>query len=149
VIYPTPTKEVDVIGHPYADLLREFGVSLAAPECALLVLGYGFADEHINRLIYQALSFNSTLQVLVADPYGVIQGDPEDPEPRRSDSALGRLSSVEDARISIVTGDAATFIQLSRSFPDVAASRVDQQGELDEALAAALLMRDDAVADEP
>lgn len=149
VIYPTPTKEVDVIGHPYADLLREFGVSMAAPECALLVIGYGFADEHINRLIYQALSFNSTLQVLVADPYGVIEGDPEDPEPRRSDSAVGRLSSVEDARISIVTGDAATFIQLSRSLPDVAASRVDQQGELDEALAAALLMRDDAVADEP
>ena len=139
VIYPTPTKEVDVVGHPYADLLREFGMSLAAPECALLVIGYGFADEHINRLIYQALSFNSTLQILVADPFGVVLGESEELDPPRTDSAVGRLSAIEDARVSVVTGDAATFVRMSRCLPDVAATVNERQDEVEHALAEALL----------
>ena len=31
LIYPTPQKEADVLGHPYADLLRAFSTTLSAP----------------------------------------------------------------------------------------------------------------------
>lgn len=140
VIYPTPTKEVDVLGHPYADLLREFAVSLTAPECALLIVGYGFADEHINRLIFEALAQNSTLQVFVADPFGAVDLGDASAEPAiRTDTAIGRLASVEDARISVLAGDVAIFPSLATSLPDVAERSTELQSELENALAQALL----------
>jgi hypothetical protein len=141
VIYPTPTKEVDVLGHPYADLLRMFGTSITTPECALMVTGYGFADEHINRLIFQAMAYNSTLQLFVADPVGIVDkaiplvdGDVD-----RLDTTLGRLSQIEDARITMLSGEAAEFPNLALALPDIAERSTAQQIALEDALAAALL----------
>jgi hypothetical protein len=140
VIYPTPAKDADVLGHPYADLLREFGAAISTPECALLVLGYGFADDHINRFVYQALAFNSTLQVLVADPFGVIPSGStvRDGDIERTDSPIGRLSRVSDPRISIVTGEVAKFTNLVKAFPDVGEQTLEQKHSLDTELLSAL-----------
>ncbi|MGH9078999.1 MAG: SIR2 family protein [Acidimicrobiales bacterium] len=136
VIYPTPAKEVDVVGYPYADLLRVFGASLGDPECALIVIGYGFADDHINRLIFQAMTYNSTLQLFVAVPDGVTANE-ESPE--RLDTPIGRLSAVNDPRISVLTGEAARFAQFAFAPPDVAERTPAQQETLQESLASALL----------
>lgn len=119
VIYPTPAKDSDVLGYPYSDLLRIFGTSLAQPESALMVVGYGFADDHINRLIEQALAFNRTLQVLVVDPFKVVDEDAELPDIEFSDSIVGRLAAAKDNRISVLTGDAARFAVLHELLPDV------------------------------
>ncbi|MBI2704052.1 MAG: SIR2 family protein [Actinobacteria bacterium] len=142
VIYPTPTKEADVLGHPYSDFLRSFSNALIQPECVLLSVGYGFADEHINRIIFDALSHNASLQLFVADPFGVVDdftavtpGEPVD----RSDSPVGRLSTVQDPRISILTGDDARFTELAGLLPDVAEMSDLEREELKAALAAALL----------
>ena len=142
VIYPTPTKEVDVLGHPYSDFLRSFSNSLIRPECALISVGYGFADEHINRIIFDALSVNPSLQLLAADPSGVVEdGAPVTPGSpiARSEKPVGRLSGVKDARISILTGNDASFTELVDLLPDVSEMNDIEREELRLALASALL----------
>ncbi len=141
VIYPTPTKDADVLGHPYSDFLRSFSNALIQPECVLISVGYGFADEHINRIIFDAFSHNASLQLFVADPFGVVEdpnvvkpGEPVD----RSDSPVGRLSSVEDPRISILTGPDARFAEVASLLPDVSEMSDLRREELREALAFAL-----------
>ena len=148
VIYPTPAKDADVLGHPYADLLREFGAAIASPECALIVIGYGFVDDHINRLIHQALALNSTLQLLVADPLGVVPESAEvnNGDIERSDTAVGRLSQVSDPRISIVSGEAAKFTRFATALPDIGERSIEQQQNLDSSLLEALVTPDSATA---
>lgn len=48
----------------YMDLFREV---LAGPQCNLLVIGYGFQDSHINKLIADAIT-NDGLKVSVISP---------------------------------------------------------------------------------
>ncbi len=56
MIYPTPMKQVASFASPYSDLFREFQKKLMQDKNVLIVIGYSFSDEHINNLIYQALT---------------------------------------------------------------------------------------------
>ncbi|MFJ7407592.1 MULTISPECIES: SIR2 family protein [unclassified Lysinibacillus] len=56
VIYPTIDKHLETQQTPYSELFRALTISLQKPDSTLLVLGYGFPDQHINQLISQALS---------------------------------------------------------------------------------------------
>lgn len=103
LIYPTPQKETDVVGHPYADLLRLFGAALGASETAVLCIGYGFADDHINRLIYQALPSNPTLQLVIVDPFGVHE------DGAFCEGPVASLAQIPDQRIVVLTGDDTKF----------------------------------------
>jgi hypothetical protein len=64
LVYPTPTKQNKSLGSPYADMFREFQKKLLEPHSVLFVIGYGFNDEHVNNIIYQALATNSTINVV-------------------------------------------------------------------------------------
>lgn len=66
-ILPTSNKFVQTLELPYAHLFRAFGVRLAQPQTFLLVIGYGFGDPHINRIIDDAMT-NPELVMLVVDP---------------------------------------------------------------------------------
>ena len=55
------------IGMPYAHLFRAFDSHLKSPQTFLLILGYGFGDKHINRIIDEALT-NPGLLILIVDP---------------------------------------------------------------------------------
>ena len=57
------------------ELLRRFAEFMARPQTALLINGYGFGDEHINRLIRSAL-LNPTLQVVVYLPEFTLSDGP-------------------------------------------------------------------------
>jgi len=138
LIYPTPHKEGDVLGYPYSELFRDFSVIVGAPETALLVVGYGFSDEHINRFIFQALAAVPTFQLFVVDP-GAALFDQE-PSPvattaaedegsadriqsdrpiKVATSLPGRLATFDDARVSVLAGAAARFENLATSImPD-------------------------------
>jgi hypothetical protein len=52
---------------PYAHIFRAFQQRLQEPQTFLLVVGYSFGDEHINRIIDDAMS-NPSLVLLVVDP---------------------------------------------------------------------------------
>ena len=67
MIYPTPTKQNKSLGSPYTDIIRAFHHKLLEPNSVLFVCGYSFSDEHLNRIIYQALAANSSLNVVVVN----------------------------------------------------------------------------------
>lgn len=114
LIFPTPQKDMDALGYPYSDLFRAFSMCLNRADSALLVIGYGFGDEHINRLIHEGLSGHS-FQVFVVAPSGVSEGS------EGSGSALDGLARVADPRVNVLTGSVAgTFRDLAtRGLPSV------------------------------
>lgn len=67
MILPTANKYADTLLMPYAHLFREFHARLSIPQTFLLVLGYGFGDPHVNRMIETALT-NPSLVMLVVEP---------------------------------------------------------------------------------
>ena len=66
-ILPTANKFAQTLAMPYAHLFRSLQVQLGVPQTFLLVLGYGFGDDHVSRIIENAL-MNPSLVMLVVEP---------------------------------------------------------------------------------
>lgn len=84
LIYPTPAKQRASLSSPYSDLFREFQMQIVQEQSILFTLGYSFGDEHINNIIYQALTIPTFRLVIFADPTmsGPIQMLQEMADPR-------------------------------------------------------------------
>ena len=68
MIYPTPAKQTSSLGSPYTDLFREFQSRVVREQSVLFTIGYSFGDEHINNIIYQALSIPTFRLIIFTDP---------------------------------------------------------------------------------
>jgi hypothetical protein len=66
IIYPNPAKDVETLEYPYAELFRDLSASLCRPNSALVTYGYGFGDDHINRIIADMLTIPSTHLVIIS-----------------------------------------------------------------------------------
>jgi hypothetical protein len=66
MIYPNAAKDVETAAHPYADLFRDFSAALCRPNSVLVTYGYGFGDDHVNRVIADMLTIPSTHLVIIA-----------------------------------------------------------------------------------
>jgi hypothetical protein len=66
IIYPNPAKDVETAEYPYAELFRDFSAATSRPNSALVVFGYGFGDDHINRMVADMLSVPSTHVAIIA-----------------------------------------------------------------------------------
>ncbi len=65
LIYPNPTKDVETLEYPYAELFRDFAAAACRPNSVLVSYGYGFGDDHINRVLRDMLSLPSTHLVVI------------------------------------------------------------------------------------
>jgi len=88
MIYPTPQKDRTTLMVPYSDLFRMMQNNLLKRNSILITMGYSFSDEHINRIVLNALS--------VYDFRIVIFG--------KSD-IIDRLKEIGDNRIWIINSD--------------------------------------------
>lgn len=66
MIYPNPAKDVETLSFPYADLFRDFSAALCRPNSVLVTYGYGFGDDHINRVLQDMLTLPSTHLVILS-----------------------------------------------------------------------------------
>jgi hypothetical protein len=66
IIYPNPAKDVETLYYPYAELFRDFASAVCRPNSSLVAYGYGFGDDHVNRVIRDMLSIPSTHLVIIA-----------------------------------------------------------------------------------
>jgi len=89
MVYPTPMKQVASFASPYSDLFREFQKKLMQDKNVLVVMGYSFSDEHINNIIYQALTIPNFRLIIFQDPNG---------------EAVKKLISLNDPRIWVIGG---------------------------------------------
>lgn len=130
LIYPTSAKEGDTLAYPYSDLLRLLGDAVQQEDTAVIVAGYGFADPHINRLLLRSLATNSALNVLVADPFAVLEDADmaaltSDAQQRQlsgisvtpKKTAIAALAAASDSRIAVLTGEHGKFTELARLMP--------------------------------
>lgn len=68
LIYPTPSKQNASFASPYSDMFREFQTRVARDQSVLITLGYSFSDEHVNNIIFQALTIPTFRLVAFVDP---------------------------------------------------------------------------------
>ncbi|HEY4293770.1 SIR2 family protein [Luteibacter sp.] len=68
MIYPTPMKQNASFGSPYSDLFREFQSKMVREQTVLFVVGYSFGDEHVNNIIFQALTIPTFRLVVMLPP---------------------------------------------------------------------------------
>lgn len=59
MIYPTPLKDRTTLMTPYSDLFRNMQYCIMKPNSLLMIFGYSFSDDHINRIILNALAVPS------------------------------------------------------------------------------------------
>jgi hypothetical protein len=124
MIYPTPTKQNASFGAPYSDLFREFQSRVVREQSVLVVLGYSFGDEHINNLIFQALTVPTFRLVAFVDT-------------DNTEGVVQKLKQLQDPRIWLIGGSgpdgtrkAHYFNTFVESFmPEPPGSRVEQAVE--------------------
>jgi len=90
MIYPTPAKQNSSLGTPYSDLFREFQAKIVREQSVLFCIGYSFGDEHINNIIYQALTIPTFKLIIFADP--------------NEGKEVAKLRALSDPRIWIIGG---------------------------------------------
>jgi hypothetical protein len=66
MIYPNAIKDVETAAYPYADLFRDFSSAICQPNSVLVTYGYGYGDDHVNRVIADMLTIPSTHLVILA-----------------------------------------------------------------------------------
>lgn len=66
MIYPNAAKDVETAAYPYADLFRDFSSAICQPNHVLVTYGYGYGDDHVNRIIADMLAIPSTHLVILA-----------------------------------------------------------------------------------
>jgi len=68
LIYPSPAKQNASFAAPYSDLFREFQTRVVRDQSVLVTVGYSFGDEHVNNIIFQALTIPTFRLVAFVDP---------------------------------------------------------------------------------
>ena len=93
MIYPNAAKDRETAFYPYVELFRDFAAAICRPNSTLVCYGYGFGDEHINRVVEDMLTIPSAHLVVIAhdDPLGRVMSTYE---------RLGR-----HAQVTLLVGD--------------------------------------------
>lgn len=92
MIYPTPAKQNASLGSPYSDLFREFQSRIVREQSVLVTIGYSFSDEHVNNIIYQALTIPTFRLIAFVSP--------------DANTEVAKLANLGDPRIWLIAGDA-------------------------------------------
>ena len=65
MIYPNAGKDRETAEYPYVELFRDMAAAICLPNATLVLYGYGFGDDHINRIIRDMLTIPSTHLVMI------------------------------------------------------------------------------------
>ena len=66
LIYPNAAKDRETSEYPYVELFRDFAVAICRANSTVVVYGYSFGDDHINRAIADMLTIPSTHLVIIS-----------------------------------------------------------------------------------
>lgn len=66
MIYPNASKDRETSEYPYVELFRDFAATICRPNSTVVLYGYGFGDEHVNRVIKDMLTIPSTHLVVIS-----------------------------------------------------------------------------------
>jgi hypothetical protein len=103
------------------EYFRIFRECLSASNSRLMVIGYGWGDDHVNRVIFEAAKSNRALGLFHVNPRGrdVISGPSGEPIATYSTSTLAPLKCIGESRRALTTtfgGDNLEYEKLMRFF---------------------------------
>lgn len=118
MVFPSAAKYLQTVGFVLGELFRRFTEFLNRPQTALIVNGYSFGDEHLNRILLSALQ-NPTLSLVIYAPMATVSGPgvtiPDDRP------ALKRLAALRSPQVTIIgNSQRAYFSALANDLPDPA-----------------------------
>lgn len=112
MVFPRAAKYLQTVGFALGELIRRFSEFLVRPQTALLVVGYGFGDDHLNRILLSALQ-NPTLQIVVYLPELNLDN------PTQNKAIIQSMMSLSSPRITLVGGGPqAYFADFVSHLPD-------------------------------
>ena len=121
LIYPSAAKYQLSYQQPYLEFMSRFQIALRQPDVGLIVVGFGFNDDHLSAPIEAALRSNIGLRAVFVSP-GV-----RDPGRAKSMAWIEQLISKGDRRLTLLE---ATFDELVKVLPD-APSREERDAHAD------------------
>lgn len=68
MIYPSSNKYESSYQQPFFEMMSRFQQETRAKNTLLIIIGYSFGDAHINAMIFEALSVNSSITVIFVAP---------------------------------------------------------------------------------
>lgn len=107
IIYPSSNKYQTSYESPYLDMVSSFLNAIQQPKTAILCLGFGFNDKHINNAITMALRTNPELLLMVGTRSLFNEKGSFNKEIR---SLLISAVKAGDSRISLVDSDFSNFV---------------------------------------
>lgn len=123
LIYPRNSKYELAFEQPYLEMIGAFQSAVRAADTGLLVVGFGFNDNHLAEPIMSAIRSNLSLKIVVVSPNlapwnnGPTQGSGE----CVSNKHLGQLKSLADAGDARMTLINCGFEEMVQYVPDLAA----------------------------
>ena len=141
LIYPRSSKYEQAFSQPYLEMIAALQSALREPNTGLLIVGFGFNDNHIAEPILSAIRSNLGLKVVIVDPAFVKSVDShkhvadggDENDLNEDDELTGNLGTARtnaylckimslmdegDARLTFLNG---TFEDVAREIPDMAA----------------------------
>lgn len=110
LIYPRQSKFQLSFAPPYLEFMARFQMALRARDVAVLIIGFGFKDEHLVQPLRLAVESNVGLRLVVVSPN---LGD-DSAEPINS---WIRLTKNGDRRLTLIR---STFAKFADLLPDIA-----------------------------
>lgn len=121
LVYPAATKFEQSFSQPYLEMMSQFIGSLREPNTTLLVIGFGFNDEHLAQPIASAIRSNAGLRVMLVDPS---VKEKADSGKGKYHAELKAFIGENDERITLVN---ANFDAFTRSLPDLARPTMEER----------------------
>ena len=125
LVYPRNSKYELAFSQPYLEMMSALQAALRQSDTGLLILGFGFNDNHIAEPVLAAIRSNLSLQVVVCDPsLGPQQTAADAPALAGAETTNPHLGKIEylvrqgDARLALVS---ARFQEIVPNLPDIAA----------------------------
>lgn len=123
LIYPRNSKYELAFEQPYLEMIGAFQTAVREPDTGLLVVGFGFNDNHLAEPIMSAIRSNLSMKIVVVSPglapwnNGVADG-PGECGNNKYLFQLRSLAAAGDARITLLN---CGFEQMVPLVPDLAA----------------------------
>lgn len=111
-IYPSSAKYQNSYDSPYLDMMAAFLEAVQKPKTAVLCVGFGFNDKHINNAITMALRTNPELMLMIATKNPFDKNSSFNPEIKQQ---FMRAIDSGDSRIAIID---CTFNTLAELLPN-------------------------------
>jgi hypothetical protein len=116
IIYPRMSKFESSYDQPFLEMMSRFQFALRQPNTGLLVIGFGFNDNHIGQPILSAIRANVSLKMMVVGPH-------LEDQPSKAVEHIAAHINAGDWRLSLVNSSFKDFVPV---VPDLV-SRMEEE----------------------